>query len=69
LSAILSSLRAFVAAALRPRTALARAIAVVLIIKLIGIVGMKVFMFPDNAKPAVDASMMARVLGVSAPVQ
>jgi hypothetical protein len=69
LSAILSSLWAFLAAALRPRTSLARAIVVVLAIKLIGIVGMKVFMFSDDARPVVDASTMARVLGVSAPAQ
>jgi hypothetical protein len=36
---------------------------VVLVIKLIGIVGIKVFMFPDSAQPIVDANVMARVLG------
>jgi hypothetical protein len=39
----------------------------VLVVKLIGIVGMKVVMFPDTAKPVVDASTMARVLGMSEP--
>ena len=67
--AILASLGALVAAALRPRTALAKAIVVVLVIKLIGIVGMKVFMFPESAQPVVDANTMARVVGVSAPAQ
>lgn len=67
--AILASLWAFVAAALRPRTALAKAIMIVLVIKLIGIAGMKVFMFPDSAQPVVDANAMARVVGVSAPAQ
>jgi hypothetical protein len=38
---------------------------IVLLIKLLGIVGMKVFLFSDSAQPAVDANTMARVLGVS----
>jgi hypothetical protein len=69
LRAILASLWAFVAAVLRPRTGLARAIVVVLVIKLIGIAGMKVFMFPDSARPVVDANAIARLVGVSAPAQ
>ena len=63
----MSSLAAFVAAGLRPRTPLAKAIVLVLAIKLIGIAGMKVFMFPDGAQPIVDANTIARVVGVSAP--
>ena len=49
--AIVSSLAAFLAAGLRPRTPLAKAIVLVLVIKLIGIAGMKMFMFPDSAQP------------------
>jgi hypothetical protein len=64
-----SSLAAFAAAVLRPRTPLAKAIVLVLVIKLIGIAGMKVFMFPDSAQPIVDADTIARVVGVSTPVQ
>jgi hypothetical protein len=56
-------------AGLRPRTPLAKAIVFVLVIKLIGIAGMKVFMFSDSAQPVVDADSMARVMGVSAPAQ
>jgi hypothetical protein len=67
LRAIVSSLAAFMAAGLCPRTPLAKAIVLVLVIKLFGIAGMKVFMFPDSAQPLVDASAMARVVGVSAP--
>lgn len=63
LSAVLSSLIAFLAAAWRPPTPLARAIVVVLVIKLIGIAGIKVFMFPDSAQPDVDATAMARAIG------
>ena len=67
--AIVSSLAAFMAAGLRPRTPLAKAIMLVLVIKFIGIVGMKVFMFPDSARPVVDANAVARVVGVPAPAQ
>jgi hypothetical protein len=69
LRAILSSLTAFLAAGLRPRTPLAKAIVLVLIIKLIGIAGMKVFLFADSAQPVVDAAVMARVIGVPTPRQ
>jgi hypothetical protein len=69
LRAIVSSLAAFLAAGLRPRTPLAKAIVLVLVIKLIGIAGMKVFVFPDGALPVVDANAMARVVGVAAPAQ
>lgn len=55
-------------AGVRPRTALARAIVLVLLIKLIGIAAIKTFMFPDSSNPAVDATAVAaRVIGVSAP--
>lgn len=69
LRAIVSALSAFLAAGLRPRTPLAKAIMLVLVIKLIGIAGMKLFMFPDGAQPVVDANAMARVIGVSPPAQ
>jgi hypothetical protein len=62
---ILSSMTAFLTAGARPRTPFAKAIVLVLIIKLVGIVGMKAFMFPDSSKPVVNAATVARVLGVS----
>jgi hypothetical protein len=68
-SAILSSLWAFIGAGVRPRSPLAKAIVLVLVVKLIGIAGMKVFMFPESAQPFVDANAMARVVGVSAPTR
>jgi hypothetical protein len=68
-SAIASSLAAFLASGLRPRTPLAKAIVLVLVVKLMGIAGMKMFMFPDSARPVVDADTMARVVGVSPPAQ
>ena len=66
---IVSSLAAFLAAGLWPRTPLAKAIVFILVVKLIGIVGMKTFMFPESAQPVVDANAMARLVGVSAPAQ
>ena len=62
--AILSSMGAFVAAGLRPRTPLAKAIVFVLVIKLIGIASIKVFGFPGSTQPRVDASAMAQVIGI-----
>jgi len=60
--AIFWTLAAFLGAVIRPRTPLAKAIVLVLLIKLAGIAGIKVFMFPDGAAPTVDAAAMARVL-------
>jgi hypothetical protein len=63
---ILSSLTAFLIAGARPRTPFAKAIVLVLIVKLVGIAGMKAFMFPDSSRPVADATAVARVLGVAA---
>jgi hypothetical protein len=65
LRAILSSMGAFFAAGLWPRTPLAKAIVFVLVLKLIGIAGIRVFGFPDSAQPRVDADVMARIIGVA----
>ena len=65
--AILASLGAFAAAGLRPRTPLARAIVLVLLIKLIGLTAVGVYLTADNVEPAVDAAAMARVIGVVTP--
>ena len=42
---------------------------VVLIIKLVGIAGVKMFMFADSTQPVVDATAMARVIGVPASLE
>jgi len=63
--AILSSLAAFAAAGLWPRSALAKAIVVVLIVKLFAITGFKLFMFPTSEQPVADAAAIARVIGPS----
>jgi len=65
LSAIFSSLAAFVAAGIRPQTALAKAIVFVLVLKLFGIIAIKLIMFPDSARPAADTAHIERVLGPS----
>ena len=62
--AIFASLAAFIFVSMRPPTPLARAIVFVLILKLIGIAGIKIFMFPDSAQPVVDATAMARAMGL-----
>jgi hypothetical protein len=69
LHAIGASLAAFAAAAIWPRTPLAKAVVLVLVIKLIGIAGIKMIMFPDNAQPVVDAAGMARAIGPAPPPQ
>jgi len=66
LSAVASSLTAFAAAGIRPRTPFAKAIVIILVIKLIGIAGMKIFMFPDSARPVIDAAAVAQAIGPAA---
>ena len=63
LGAIFSSLAAFAAAAVKPPTPLARAIVVVLVVKLLAIISIKLFMFPDNARPVSDANAVTRIVG------
>ena len=65
MNAILSSLAAFLAAAVRPRTPLAQAIRLVLVIKLIAIGGIGVFMHAINGPAGVDPIAVARLIGPS----
>lgn len=67
--AIFSSLGAFVAAGLWPRTPLAKAIVFVLVIKLVTIAAARIYLATDGAQPAVDAAVMARVIGVQQAAQ
>jgi hypothetical protein len=69
LGAIFSSLAAFAAAAARPPTPLARAIVVVLFVKLLAIISIKLLMFPDNARPVSDANAVARIVGPAASLR
>jgi len=63
LNAILSSLGAFLAAALRPQTPLAKAIVAVLVIKLIAIAGIGASILAGGGQTPVGAEAMARLLG------
>jgi hypothetical protein len=63
MKAVLSSLAEFLAAGVRPKTPLAKAIVFALAIKLVAIVSMKVFLFSGDARPVVDEAAMGRLLG------
>lgn len=65
MNAILSSLGAFLGAALRPQTPLAKAIVTVLAIKLIAVAGIGAFMLAGRGQAPVAADAMARLLGPS----
>jgi hypothetical protein len=69
LNAILSSLGAFLAAALRPQTPLAKAIVAVLVIKLTAIAGIGAFMLAGRGQTPVGAEAMARLIGPSVSPQ
>ncbi len=58
MSAVLTSLRAFALAGFRPKTALARGIAVTLTIKLCVVVVLRLFVFGSDARVRVDPSLM-----------
>jgi hypothetical protein len=62
---VLASLAAFIGVGLRPSTALARAIVIVLAAKLIAVVAMMVFQFFANQHAVVDAAAISRLLGPS----
>ena len=58
-----SSLRAFMGAARRPPTALARAIVTVLAIKLVAVAGMFVFFHFAKQNVTADAAAISRLIG------
>jgi hypothetical protein len=64
-NAIVSTLRAFVAAGVRPQTPLARSIMLVLVIKLITISGIGAFMLSGSRRPAVDSASVSHLIGPS----
>ena len=66
MNAVLSSLGAFLAALVRPRTPLVRAIRLALVIKLIAIAGIAAVMLPGARQNRVDASAMSRLIGPAA---
>lgn len=68
MGAVLSSLADFVSAGLRPRTPLAKAISVAILVKLCVVIAMRIFLFGADQRPHVDASVLAdHVLEASAP--
>ena len=69
LNAVLASLGAFLAAAVRPQTPLAKALVAVFLIKLIAIACIGTFMLAGRAEAPVGAELTARLLGPSIPQQ
>jgi hypothetical protein len=67
MNAVLSSLAAFLAAGVRPPTPLARAIVLVLIVKLIAIMAVGVFLFSSSGRLVVDSATVSRLIGPSMP--
>jgi hypothetical protein len=63
LNAVLSSIVAFLAAGVRPPTPFAKAIRLVLVIKLVAIAAIGVVMVASAGGPAVDAGAVARLIG------
>ena len=62
---VLASLAAFVSAGLRPRSALARAIVIVLAAKLIAVVAMTAYQHFADKSALVDAAAVSRLIGPS----
>jgi hypothetical protein len=62
MSGLLSSLAAFAKAGIRPRTPLARAIAVALAIKLCVVVSARIFLFGADSRPVVNEEAVVRHL-------
>jgi hypothetical protein len=60
---VLSSIVAFLAAGVRPPTPFAKAIRLVLVIKLVAIAAIGVVMVASGGGPAVDAGAVARLIG------
>ena len=60
---LIASLAAFIGAALRPPTALARAIVIVLAAKLIAVAAMGVYFHFANQHVMADAAAIGRLLG------
>ncbi|HTT46812.1 MAG TPA: hypothetical protein VMG39_02305 [Pseudolabrys sp.] len=63
---LLSSLAAFAGAAFRPRGMLARAIVIVLALKLIAVAGMAVFAHFSDRSASIDAAAVERLIGPAA---
>ena len=67
MNAVLSSLAAFLAAGARPPTPLAKAIVLVLVVKLMTIAAFGVFLFSSPGRMVVDSITVSRLIGPSLP--
>ena len=67
MNAVLSSLAAFLAAGARPPTPLAKAIVLVLVVKLMAIAAIGVFLFSSAGRMVVDSITVSRLIGPSLP--
>ena len=67
MNALLSSFAAFLAAGARPPTPLAKAIVLVLVVKLMAIGAMGVFLFSRTGRMVVDSITVSRLIGPSLP--
>jgi hypothetical protein len=65
MNAVLSSLAAFFAAGARPPTPLAKAIVLVLVVKLMAIAGAGIFLFSSSGRLVVDSNAVSRLIGPS----
>ncbi len=65
LNAVLSSLAAYLATGVRPPTPLAKAIVLVLVVKLVAIAGAGVFLFSSSGRLVVDSNAVSRLIGPS----
>ena len=66
LNAVMSSLAAFLAAGVRPPTPLAKAITLVLVLKLLAITGASIALLSIKRSP-IDPGAVARLIGPSTP--
>jgi hypothetical protein len=65
LNAVLSSLAAYLAAGVRPPTPMAKAIVLVLVVKLIAIACAGIFLFSSDERLVVDPNAVSRLIGPS----
>jgi len=68
MNAVLSSLAAFLAAGARPPTPLAKAIVLVLVVKLMAIAAIGVSLFSSSGRMVVDSTTVSRLIGPSVPL-
>jgi len=68
MNAVLSPLGAFLAKGSRPPTPLAKAIVLVLVVKLMAIAAIGVLLFSSSGRMVVDSTTVSRLIGPSVPL-